>query len=185
MILGSIFDLRKPDAVIMDVEGYKLLWPHEEPCVGKRFEMNDKVAQIVGICRASRTFQTFPVVYTRYTQALRFVPPERKVLSFVLAEAADGPNVNEVCQRIATQTGMRALTGPQFEWVTMGVLHAEDWYPVQLRHHGGARLHCRHAIAGTDVLLVHDRKHQAIRRAEGHGGRELVAAIHDYAAGRC
>ena len=42
---------------------------------------------IVGICKASRTFQTFPVVYTRYSQAMQFVPPERKVLSFVLAEA--------------------------------------------------------------------------------------------------
>ena len=82
-----LFDLRKPDAVIMDLEGYQLLWPGEEPEIGKRFEMNDHVAEIVGICKASRTFQTFPVVYTRYTQALRFVPPERKVLSFVLAEA--------------------------------------------------------------------------------------------------
>jgi putative ABC transport system permease protein len=87
MIKGSIFDLRKPDAVIMDLEGYELLWPGEEPRVGKRFEMNDHVAEIVGICKASRTFQTFPVVYTRYTQALEFVPPERKVLSFILAES--------------------------------------------------------------------------------------------------
>src|ERR1044072_7212074 len=40
MILGSLLDLRKPDAVIMDLEGYKQLWPNEEPRVGKRFEMN-------------------------------------------------------------------------------------------------------------------------------------------------
>ena len=80
MILGNVFDLRKPKAVIMDLEGYQLLWPGEEPRVGKRFEMNDREAEIVGICKSSRTFQTFPVVYTRYTQALDFVPPERKVL---------------------------------------------------------------------------------------------------------
>ena len=55
----------------MDLEGYKLLWPGEEPRIGKRFEMNDHEAEIVGICKASRTFQTFPVVYTRYSQALR------------------------------------------------------------------------------------------------------------------
>ncbi len=67
-----------------------MLWPGEEPRIGKRFEMNDHVAEIVGICKASRTFQTFPVVYTRYTQALEFVPPERKVLSFVLAEVQPG-----------------------------------------------------------------------------------------------
>jgi len=119
MVMGSILDLRKPDAVIMDIEGYKLLWPHEEPRIGKRFEMNDKVAEIVGICKASRTFQTFPVVYTRYSQALQFVPPERKVLSFVLADATKGESVDEVCRRIEKQTGMRAVTGPQFEWITM------------------------------------------------------------------
>ena len=27
MIMGSVFDLRRPDAVIMDIEGYQLLWP--------------------------------------------------------------------------------------------------------------------------------------------------------------
>jgi putative ABC transport system permease protein len=119
MILGNLFDLRKPDAVIMDIEGYQLLWPDEEPRVGKRFEMNDHEAEIVGICKASRTFQTFPVVYTRYSQALEYVPPERKVLSFVLAEAEEDANVAEVCQRIQQQTGLRAVTGKQFEGMTM------------------------------------------------------------------
>lgn len=119
MILGSLFDLRRPDAVIMDLEGYKLLWPNEEPRIGKRFEMNDHEAEIVGICKASRTFQTFPVVYTRYSQALQYVPPERKVLSFVLADPVPGVLVDEVCQRIQQQTGLRAVTGKQFEWITM------------------------------------------------------------------
>jgi putative ABC transport system permease protein len=119
MILGDVFDLRKPEAVIMDLEGYELLWPREEPRVGKRFEMNDHEAEIVGICKASRTFQTFPVVYTRYTQALDFVPPERKVLSFILAEPEKGLNVDDVCRQIEKQTGLRAVTGQQFEWITM------------------------------------------------------------------
>jgi putative ABC transport system permease protein len=119
MILGNLFDLRKPDAVIMDLEGYQLLWPGEEPRIGKRFEMNDKEAEIVGICKASRTFQTFPVVYTRYSQALEYVPPERKVLSFVLADVQKGMDVPEVCRRIQEQTGLRAVTGKQFEGMTM------------------------------------------------------------------
>jgi putative ABC transport system permease protein len=119
MLLGNLFDLRKPDAVIMDLEGYQLLWPGEEPRVGKRFEMNDHEAEIVGICKASRTFQTFPVVYTRYSQALEFVPPERKVLSFVLADVQEDLDVEEVCRRIQDQTGLRAVTGEQFEGMTM------------------------------------------------------------------
>jgi putative ABC transport system permease protein len=119
MVLGNPLDLRRPDSVIMDSEGYKLLWPNEEPRIGKRFEMNDHEAEIVGICKASRTFQTFPVVYTRYTQALNFVPKERKTMSFVLADVEAGQSVKEVCRRIEQQTGLRAVTGQQFQWITM------------------------------------------------------------------
>jgi putative ABC transport system permease protein len=179
MILGSIFDLRKPDAVIMDVEGYKLLWPHEEPCVGKRFEMNDKVAQIVGICRASRTFQTFPVVYTRYTQALRFVPPERKVLSFVLAEAADGQNVNEVCRRIETQTGMRALTGPQFEWVTMAYFMRKTGIPFNFGITVALGFIVGTAIAAQTFYLftIENIKQYGALKAMGAGNLSLLSMI--------
>lgn len=179
MILGSIFDLRKPDAVIMDVEGYKLLWPNEEPCVGKRFEMNDKVAQIVGICRASRTFQTFPVVYTRYTQALRFVPPERKVLSFVLAEAADGQNVNEVCWRIATQTGMRALTGPQFEWVTMAYFMRKTGIPFNFGITVALGFIVGTAIAAQTFYLftIENIKQYGALKAMGAGNWSLLSMI--------
>ena len=82
--------------------------------------MNDKEAEIVGICKASRTFQTFPVVYTRYSQALEFVPPERKVLSFVLADAIEGSE-----RRRKSAGGSKnkpacgRSPGEQFEWITM------------------------------------------------------------------
>jgi putative ABC transport system permease protein len=127
MLQGSLADLRKPDAVIMDIEGFKQLWPDEEPHIGKRFEMNDQVAEIVGICKAARTFQTFPVVYSRYSQALQFVPPERKVMSFVLAQGEEGLETSEVCRRIQDQTGLRAVTGDEFAWITI-------WY--YMRHTG-------------------------------------------------
>ncbi len=183
MILGSVFDLRKPDAVIMDVEGYKLLWPHEEPRIGKRFEMNDKEAEIVGICRASRTFQTFPVVYTRYSQALDFVPPERKVLSFVLADATKGADVEEVCRRIEKQTGLRAVTGPQFEWITMMYFMRKTGIPFNFGITVALGFIVGTAIAAQTFLPVHNRKHQAVWRAQGDGGGELRPDGHDHVAG--
>src|SRR4051812_13934696 len=70
IIRGSLADLRKPDAVIMDEAGFKYLWPNEPLEVGRVFEMNDRRAVIVGICKSSPTFQTFPIVYTRYSQSL-------------------------------------------------------------------------------------------------------------------
>lgn len=119
MVLGVLADLRKPDAVIMDEAGFRYLWPNEPFGVGKTFEMNDRRAVIVGLCKASQTFQTFPILYTRYSQATLFVPRERKLMSFVLADAEDGADARAVCGRIGEQTGLHALTREDFIWTTV------------------------------------------------------------------
>ena len=114
LFMGSIADLRKPDGVIMDDAGYRRIWPGEPYRLGRTFEMNDRRAVVVGLTKASRTFTSFPIVYTRYSQAVLFAPPERKVLSFVLADAAPGENPADVCRRIEEQTGLQAVTREQF-----------------------------------------------------------------------
>ncbi|MGD9637124.1 MAG: ABC transporter permease [Pirellulales bacterium] len=179
MVLGNIFDLRRPDAVIMDLEGYKLLWPHEAPRVGKRFEMNDKEAEIVGICKASRTFQTFPVVYTRYSQALQFVPPERKVLSFVLADVLPGQNVDEICRRIQKQTGMRAMTGQQFEWVTMKYFMEKTGIPFNFGITVALGFIVGTAIAAQTFYLftIENIKQYGALKAMGAGNFALLSMI--------
>ena len=60
MLLGSLDDLRRPDAVIVDLPGYQYLFPGQPLEVGKTLEMNDRRAVIVGICKDSQPFQTFP-----------------------------------------------------------------------------------------------------------------------------
>jgi len=114
VFMGSIADLRKPDAVIIDEVGYKRIWPGQPLRLGRVFEMNDRRAVIVGITTASKTFQSFPIVYTRYGQAVQYAPRERKVLSFILAEAAPGVPAAEACRRIEERTGLQALTQRQF-----------------------------------------------------------------------
>src|SRR5262249_29615565 len=130
MVLGSLADLRKPDAVIMDEAGFKYLWPDEPLGTGKVLEMNDRRAVIVGICKASATFQTFPIVYSRYSQATLFSPRERKVLSFVLAQGQPGLDPREVARRVQEQTGLRALTNEEFQWVTIRYYLERTGIPV-------------------------------------------------------
>jgi putative ABC transport system permease protein len=130
IFMGSIADLRKPDAVIMDDAGYRRIWPGEPFRLGRVFEMNDHRAVVVALTKASRTFQSFPIVYTRYSQAVTFAPPERKVLSFVLADAAPGVPVEEVCGRIEAQTGLQALTRDQFLWKTVRYYMEKTGIPV-------------------------------------------------------
>ncbi|MBA4015793.1 MAG: ABC transporter permease [Pirellula sp.] len=119
IIVGSIDDLRRPDAVIMDEAGFRQLWPDEPFSAGKVFEMNDRRAVVVGVCKSRKTFMTFPIIYTRYSQAVSFVPMERKVLSFILANPKPDVSAEEVCRRIEAQTDLQAQTRAQFEWTTI------------------------------------------------------------------
>ena len=130
IFMGSIADLRQPDAVIMDDAGYKRTWPGEPYRLGRTFEMNDRRAVLVGLTKASRTFQSFPICYTRYSQAVLFAPPERKVLSFVLADPAPGQDAAEVCRRNEERTGLQALTRDQFVWKTIRYYLQKTGIPV-------------------------------------------------------
>jgi putative ABC transport system permease protein len=114
MVLGTLDELRRPDSVVIDLDGYRYLWPDEPLRLGRVLEMNERRAVIVGICKASPTFQTFPIFYTRYRQALQFVPQERQTMSAVLAAAEPGVPAEEVCRRIEAQTQRQALTRRQF-----------------------------------------------------------------------
>jgi putative ABC transport system permease protein len=130
VFMGSIADLRKPDAVIMDEAGYRRIWPQQPYRLGRVFEMNDRRAVLVGLTKASRTFQSFPIIYTRYSQAVLFAPRERKVLSFVLADAESGVPAEEVCRRIEAQTGLQAVTRQQFIVKTIRYYLAKTGIPV-------------------------------------------------------
>lgn len=130
MVLGSLADLSRPDAIIVDRSGFEYLWPGVEPHVGATLEMNDRRAVVVGVCDAGAPFQTFPLVYTHYTRALEFAPPERNRLSFVLARPEPGRNVEEVCRDVSQQTGLLALSRDQFFWRTIGYYLRSTGIPV-------------------------------------------------------
>ena len=116
LLSGTHADLRRPDAIIIDADGYKTLFPGEVPKVGQTLDMNDRRAVVVGTCKVTPPFQTLPVIYTRYSQALQFVPRERNALSFVLVKANPGADADKLCSRIADQTQMQAMTWDGFFW---------------------------------------------------------------------
>lgn len=119
IVMGQLSDLRQPDAVIIDEAGFQYLWPGEPFALGKTLELNDRRARLVGICKASAPFQTFPILYTRYSQATLFAPPERKLLSFVLARSKPGYDPEVVCRNIEARTRLKATTGEGFQRMTM------------------------------------------------------------------
>jgi len=119
MVMGSIENLRQPDAVVIDLAGYHFFFPDQPLELGKTLEMNDHRAKIVGIVEASPPFGTLPVFYTRYNEALNYVGQERKLLSFVLVKAAPGVAPRELSRRIHEGTGLEAETSQDFGWATI------------------------------------------------------------------
>ncbi len=119
MILGDTTSLLEPDAIIIDEVGHHLLWPDQPLEVGRVVTLNERRAVLVGICRASLTFQTLPVFYIRRSQASQYLPPERNTVSAILARNAPGTSAGAVCRRIKEQTGQLALTRHEWEWRTI------------------------------------------------------------------
>lgn len=126
MYEGEIVDLRLVDAIIVNKVGAEgmlaengIINPENKPIiplrVGETIEINDHRAQVVGICEATRTFQSRPVIYTTYNRALTFAPYERKQLSFILVKALPNVPVKTLCERITAQTGLAAYSNSEFK----------------------------------------------------------------------
>jgi putative ABC transport system permease protein len=130
MLVGSIESLQSPDAIIMDRAGYRFFYPEGPLELGKVFEMNDRRAKLVGIAEASAPFATFPVVFSRYSEALRYVGPERNLMSFILVKPRDGVAPEELCRKIERTTRLRAATTEQFARQTIGYYLRNTGIPV-------------------------------------------------------
>ncbi|WP_379545366.1 ABC transporter permease [Qipengyuania sp. DSG2-2] len=114
LIEGDISVLSQPDSVIIDDVGAGKLFENGADPIGARLELNDQRAVIRGIADAIPTFTSQVTLYTKYSQALNYVPGTRNRMTFVIANAADGITHEELASRIEEQTGLRARTREEF-----------------------------------------------------------------------
>jgi putative ABC transport system permease protein len=179
MLLGSIESLRDPEAVIIDQAGYHFFFPGQPLALGKTFEMNDHRAKVVGIVDASAPFTTFPVFYSRYSEALNFVGRERKLLSFVLVKARAGENVAELTRRIQSATGLRAMTGDQFGWMTIMYYIRNTGIPVNFGLTVLIALIVGTVVAGQTfyIFTIENLKQFGALKAIGTSNGRLVGMI--------
>jgi putative ABC transport system permease protein len=179
MVVGSLGDLQQPDAVLVDEAGFHYMWPDEPPHAGKVLEMNDCRAVVVGVYRASQTFQTQPILYTRNSQATLFVPPYRRMIPFVLVKARPDVPPEEVAHRISEQTGLKALTKQGFTDLTMSYYLRHTGIPMNFGTTTllGFLVGC--AIAGQTFYLftVENLKQFGTLKAMGMSDRRLVGMI--------
>jgi len=157
MLAGSLSDLRRQDAIIVNDVGAntRLVKPSPVPGgrpvplrIGDTLEINDHRAVVVGICRVSRTFQSQPVVYTTYSRATTFAPRERKLLSFVLVKAQAGLDPQSLTRRIREQTGLAAHTSQEFKDLTYDYFMKYTGIPINFGIAVGLGFIIGTAIAG-------------------------------------
>jgi putative ABC transport system permease protein len=121
LVEGSYYDLFQPKTVIVDefmVERLGLK-NGRSAHIGDEFEINDLRATIVGICKAERSFFNYPYVCTTYQHAREYLPKQRRMLSFVIAEPKEGFTAEETARQIERETKMKAYTDEEFAWSTI------------------------------------------------------------------
>ncbi len=169
---GRIEDLRLPNAVIVDqVAIAKFAKRGIRLKVGAVFEINDKEARVVGICETERSFLGQPYVFTTYSRALEYAPPQRKLLSFVLVQPKTGVPVGDLLRRISALGGVRAFTSDQFAWDTLIWYFRNTGIPISFGTVVILGMVVGIAIAGqTFYLFVHENmRFLAALKAMGAG----------------
>ena len=121
IIQGRLEDLRLPNTVILDEYGTKKLSrdPLHPIKVGDIFEINDREARVVGICKTRMSFSGNPYLFTTFDQAKLYAPSQRKMLSCVLAAAKPGESSAAAARRISESTGLKAYTKSEFFWLSI------------------------------------------------------------------
>jgi len=181
MLVGKIGDLQIPDAILVDEAGFRQMWPGEPLHTGKVIEMNQRRAVVVGVYRASQTFMTMPIIYTRFSQATLFVPPTPtgRLTPFVLAKAQPGIDPVELTRRIQHQTDLKALTNEGFAQLTMNYYLGHTGIPLNFGTTVILAFLVGTAIAGQTFYLftVENLKQFGTLKAMGMSDHRIVGMI--------
>lgn len=132
MLAGHLETLRLPNTVVIDELGVERLSAGRKKPIGlgDTFEINDREARVVGICRTERHFFGYPYVFTSYDQALQYAPRQRKMLSLILASPKPGVTPAEAARRISAETGLKAYTSDEFAKVTVAYIWKNTGIPM-------------------------------------------------------
>jgi len=102
--------------------------PTRELAAGDELLVNDHRVVVRARAKALPRFPPRPLIYTTLSNASRILPPERHLLTFVLAKAAPGVEPRELAARIQLQTGLKARSSDDFKADTVNwlLINSED-----------------------------------------------------------
>lgn len=111
---GKVAALTAPGSIIIDDVGAGRLFGSGNRIIGQRFELNDQRAIIRGVTDSFPNFTNQVTLYTRFSEALSYVPGTRNRLTFVLVKGDGTVSDQVLADRITRITGLRARTAEQF-----------------------------------------------------------------------
>ena len=118
---GNIQDFRRSDAIFVDKEAAESRLRVKKPdgstrpiVVGDILEINDKRAIVVGLVKTTRNFILQPQIYTTYSKAKEYGPPNRRQLTYILVKAQEGKDHTQLARLIESKTDLKAYTRQEF-----------------------------------------------------------------------
>ena len=179
LVMGSLADMKRPGAVIIDKAGYEYMWGKEPYQLGKTFHINDRQVVLVGVCEAGAPFFSVPIVYTQFHEAARIMAPRAKVLTYVLAKSQKGTSPEAVCRTIQERTGLTALTRDQFFWKTVFYFVGSTGIPINFGVTIALGFIVGAAVTGQTLYLfiVENLRQFGVLKAMGLRNSRILAMI--------
>jgi putative ABC transport system permease protein len=116
VVAGSVGDLEKPDAVMVD-EIYKQKLGADH--IGQVFEISGHRARVVGFTHGIRAFTTTPYVFTSFKNAQDYSRMNADQTLFILVRATPGTPIPDLQSRLSARlTDVDVLTKEQFSRMT-------------------------------------------------------------------
>lgn len=188
MLQGRVGNLRRADGIIVNEDGAidKLANPPAYPGgpklplrMGQEIELNNHRAIVVGIAKTTRAFQSQPVIFTTYSNAIHFAPPQLNQLSFILVKAKPGEDLDVLCKRIRRLTGLAAYTKEQFENLTVNYYMKYTAIPINFGVSVVLGFLVGAAIAGQTfyTFTLENLRYFGVLKAMGTSDRTLLLMI--------
>jgi putative ABC transport system permease protein len=155
------------------------MWGKEPYQIGRTFQLNDRRAVLVGVCKVAPPFFSDPIVYARYSQAARYVPLERSLMNYILVKSTNTGNHEALCRAIDERTGLMALTPHQFFWKTVRYFLGSTGIPVNFGITIGLGFIVGAAVTGQTLYLfiVESLKQFGALKAMGVANGEILRMV--------
>jgi putative ABC transport system permease protein len=114
MLIGSLADLARPDAIFVDAAGFSTIFPDTPLATGATVEIGQRRAHVVGISHVGPSWTGLPRIHTRRSIAIEMARETINPVSYVLARAAPGHAPADVARAISAATGLQAHSSDGF-----------------------------------------------------------------------